>query len=75
MAILRECDGVSPANGSLTTATRTSSAAFIGALAALALSGCAAEQPTLEQVKAETEAVLQPIADEVPGGVVEVVTP
>ncbi|MGR6743184.1 hypothetical protein [Microbacterium arborescens] len=48
---------------------------FIGALAALALLGCAAEQPTLEQVKAETEAVLQPIADEVPGGVVEVVTP
>lgn len=48
--------------------------------AALTLSGfmtmgCAAEQPTLEQAKAETEAVLQPIADEVPGGVVEVVTP
>lgn len=46
------------------TATRTSSAALIGALAAVALSGCAvAERPTLEEVQAETEAVLQQIAD------------
>ncbi len=60
----------------LMTATRTSSAALIGALAAVALSGCAvAERPTLEDVRAETEAVMQQIADEVPGGVVEVATP
>ncbi|MFS0713119.1 hypothetical protein ABC195_04495 [Microbacterium sp. 2P01SA-2] len=38
--------------------------------------GCAeVERPTIEQAKAETEAGLQQIADEVPGGVVKVVTP
>ncbi|WP_162815480.1 hypothetical protein [Microbacterium arborescens] len=46
--------------------------AFVG----FATVGCAvAERPTLERAKAETQAVLQQIADEVPDGVVEVRTP
>ncbi|MDF2563474.1 MAG: hypothetical protein K0R99_4920 [Microbacterium sp.] len=46
------------------------------ALTGFAMMGCAvAERPTLEQAKTETEAVMQLIADEVPDGVVKVVTP
>ncbi|MDD7928021.1 hypothetical protein [Microbacterium thalli] len=45
-------------------------------LAGVTLAGCgSAGRPTLEQARAETEAVLQQIADGVPGGVVEVDTP
>lgn len=50
--------------------------AMVLTLAGMTMAGCAmAGRPTLEQARAETEAVLQRIADEVPGGVVEVDTP
>ncbi|OYC97968.1 hypothetical protein CI089_05460 [Microbacterium sp. Yaish 1] len=46
------------------------------ALAGMTMAGCAmAGHPTLEEARAETQAVLQQIADEVPDGVVEVRTP
>lgn len=51
-------------------------AGVVLALAGMTMAGCAmAGRPTLEAARAETQAVLQQIADEVPDGVVEVRTP
>ena len=51
-------------------------AGVVLALAGMTMTGCAmAGRPTLEEARAETQAVLQQIADEVPDGVVEVRTP
>ncbi|MGU3357643.1 hypothetical protein ACLBWJ_10365 [Microbacterium sp. M4A5_1d] len=59
-----------------TSPRRVFSAIVVLVLAAMTMVGCAmADQLTLEQAKAETEVVMQQIADEVPGGVVEVATP
>lgn len=58
------------------TPRRTFSTVLTVALTAMAMAGCAmVERPTLEEAQAETEALLQQIANEVPGGVVTVDTP
>jgi hypothetical protein len=76
MASLRQSEGMPPMSGYLMTPTRTLSTLLIVALTATAMAGCAVvERPTLEEARAETEALLQRIADEVPGGVVTVDTP
>lgn len=55
---------------------RRFAAGVVLALAGMTMAGCAmAGRPTLEEARAETQAVLQQIADEVPDGVVEVRTP
>lgn len=55
---------------------RGSAFVLVLALAGMTMAGCVMTgRPTLEQARAETEAVLQRIADEVPGGVVQVDTP
>jgi len=76
MAIARQSEGLLPASGYLMTPRRTFSTVLIVALTAMAMAGCAmVERPTLEEAQAETEALLQQIANEVPGGVVTVDTP
>lgn len=76
MAILRESEGVSTANRYVMTSTRAFSTVLLGALAVMAIAGCAVvKRLTLEEARAETEALLQRIADEIPGGVVAVDTP
>ncbi|MFS0713116.1 hypothetical protein ABC195_04480 [Microbacterium sp. 2P01SA-2] len=76
MAIARQSEGLLPASGYLMTPRRTFSTVLIVALTAMAMAGCAmVKRPTLEEVQAETEAFLQQIANEVPGGVVTVDTP
>lgn len=63
-----------PANGYVMAPTRAFSALVVMKLTAMATSGCAAAgRPTVEEARAETEALLQQIANEVPGGVVTVV--
>lgn len=55
---------------------RALSPVAVVALVGLTTVGCAmVERPTLGEARAETEALLQRIADEVPGGVVTVDTP
>lgn len=55
---------------------RGAAAGVVLALAGMTMAGCAmAGRPTLEEARAETQSVLQQIADEVPDGVVEVRTP
>ncbi|MCZ4068567.1 hypothetical protein O1W71_12875 [Microbacterium sp. H37-C3] len=56
--------------------SRAVSVTAVLTLAGMTMAGCAmAGRPTLEQARAETEAAMQRIADEIPGGVVEVRTP
>lgn len=55
---------------------RAVSISAILTLTGMTMVGCAmAGRPTLEQARAETEAAMQRIADEIPQGVVEVRTP
>jgi hypothetical protein len=56
--------------------TRAVSVTAVLTLAGMTMVGCAmAGRPTLEQARADTEAAMQRIADEIAGGVVEVRTP
>lgn len=59
--------------GAPVTVARALPIVVVLALAGITMAGCGAvRQPTHEQARAETEAVLQRIASEVPGGVVKV---
>ncbi|MDQ1218046.1 hypothetical protein QE411_002901 [Microbacterium arborescens] len=75
MAILRQSEGVWSANGYVMAPARALSALVVMTLTAMTVAGCAVDRPTVEEARAETEALLQQIANEVPGGVVTVDTP